>query len=129
MKGELLLDTNAAIALLGNNRAAADRLTVALRAFVPAIVIGELYVGAFRSARVTENVLRIDEVARSNLILDCDAETAKVYGAIEADLRHRGQPLPGNDVWIAALALQHDLTLLTRDAHFAHVASLPIESW
>jgi tRNA(fMet)-specific endonuclease VapC len=40
-----------------------------------------------------------------------------------------GQPIPENDIWIAALARQHELTLVTRDKHFADVESLVVEAW
>jgi tRNA(fMet)-specific endonuclease VapC len=54
----------------------------------------------------------------------CDTETARQHGAVKNKLRLKGRPLPENDVWIAALALQHDLILVTCDAHFQEVESL-----
>jgi tRNA(fMet)-specific endonuclease VapC len=59
----------------------------------------------------------------------CDAETAQQYGEVKNKLRLKGRPLPENDIWIAALALQHDLILVTHDAHFQEVESLRTAAW
>lgn len=62
-------------------------------------------------------------------MLDCDTETAKVYGIIKNALRTKGKPIPENDIWIAAIALQHDVTLVTRDAHFGAIDGLDLQTW
>jgi predicted nucleic acid-binding protein len=54
-------------------------------------------------------------------VLHVDEETTVIYGALDAELRRRGLPIPTNDIWIAALTLQHGLTLYTRDPHFSHL--------
>jgi tRNA(fMet)-specific endonuclease VapC len=74
-------------------------------------------------------VARTEEFATANSVLACDLETARHYGRIKDGLRRKGRPLPENDIWIAALARQHDLTLVSRDAHFADVESLPVKVW
>jgi len=61
--------------------------------------------------------------------LDSDVETTRNYGRIKAQLRKKGKPIPNNDVWIAAIALQYDLTVVTRDKHFDQVDGLKIEKW
>lgn len=48
---------------------------------------------------------------------------------MKATLRTAGKPIPANDLWIAALAIQHDLTLATRDSHFEAVERLEVETW
>lgn len=97
--------------------------------FVPAIVLGELYYGAYKSTRVTENLLKIDEFATTGTILVSDKRTAREYGEIKSRLRAKGRPIPENDIWIAAIAKQHVLTLVTRDAHFGEVDGLAVEGW
>jgi tRNA(fMet)-specific endonuclease VapC len=67
-------------------------------------------------------------VSRSKLLL-CDEQTARQYGRISQQLRKKGRPIPQNDMWIAALALQHGLTLVTRDAHFSHIDGLLLQDW
>jgi len=59
----------------------------------------------------------------------CDTETARKYGAIKTLLREKGQPIPENDIWIAAIAQQHGLTLVTKDVHFDTIGHLRVEKW
>ena len=129
MNGKYLLDTNIVIALFSSDVLVTDHLKDADEIFVPSIVIGELYYGAQKSQRVQENIERIDEFVSENAILICDAETAKMYGLIKDGLRQKGRPIPENDIWIAALGTQHDLTLVSRDGHFEEVETLKLEKW
>ena len=62
-------------------------------------------------------------------MLGCNTDTARRYGEIKNALRMRGRPLPENDIWIAAIVLQHDLTLVTRDEHFNEIESLQVVAW
>ena len=71
----------------------------------------------------------MSELAGRSAVLACDAETAQHYGQIKNRLRAKGRPLPENDIWIAALALQHGLILVSRDAHFNEIAGLSVVAW
>jgi len=62
-------------------------------------------------------------------VLACDTETAREYGQIKNSLRAKGKPIPENDIWIAAIAIQYDLTLVTRDGHFTEIEGLATETW
>lgn len=73
-----------------------------------------------------ENVDRINELSIYNTVLGCSIETAQKYGKIKNNLREKGQPIPENDIWIAAIAQQYDLTLVTNDTHFNVVENLRI---
>lgn len=126
MSGRYLLDTNIVIALFANEEGAKASLANAEEVFVPSIVIGELYFGAQKSERLAANLARIDEFVASNVILGCDTEAARCYGEIKNTLRIKGRLLPENDIWIAAIAIQHSLILMTRDAHFDEVESLEL---
>jgi tRNA(fMet)-specific endonuclease VapC len=88
-----------------------------------------LYYGAYKSRHVNENLERITEFVVRNVVLGCDAQTARSYGVLKDDLRRKGRPLPENDVWIAALAKQHGLVLVSRDRHFAEVTDVQVEVW
>jgi tRNA(fMet)-specific endonuclease VapC len=88
-----------------------------------------LYYGARKSARASTNIERIAELAAAVAVLPCDSETAAVYGELKAVLRSRGTPIPENDLWIAAVARQHALMLVTRDAHFSLIPDLPVDRW
>lgn len=129
VSGRFLLDTNIVIALFADEAIVKDNLAQASEIFIPSIVIGELYYGARKSGRVEANVARVGEIVDGSTILVCDAETARQDGEVKNKLRLKGRPLPENDIWIAALALQHELVLVTRDAHFQEVESLKTKAW
>jgi tRNA(fMet)-specific endonuclease VapC len=129
MSGRFLLDTNIVIALFADEAIVKDNLAQASEVFIPSVVIGELCYGARRSGRIEANLARVDELVASSTIVVCDADTARHYGEVKNKLRLKGRPLPENDVWIAALALQHDLILVTRDAHFQEVENLQTVGW
>jgi tRNA(fMet)-specific endonuclease VapC len=128
MSGKLL-DTNAASAIIDKDPDMQVWLRQDHNTFVPSIVIGELYFGAYKSTRVQSNVTRLEEFIAGNIILNCDAATGDYYGQIKTLLKTKGRPIPENDIWIAAIALQHGLSLVTRDAHFDVVDNLVTESW
>lgn len=129
MSGKCLLDTNIVITLFANETSVKDNLAKTDEVFVPSVVIGELLFGAHKSARTKENLARISEFAASSIVLGCDTETAHYYGEIKNALRLKGHPIPENDIWIAAIALQHGLTLATRDSHFNEIENLKVVVW
>ncbi len=129
MSGRYLLDTNILIALLADEMSVKEKLAQAEEVFIPSIAIGELYYGAWKSQRVQENLARIDELAGESVVLGCGLEVARRYGEIKNALRIKGHPIPENDLWIAAIALEHTLTLVTRDAHFDEVDDLKTVVW
>jgi tRNA(fMet)-specific endonuclease VapC len=124
-----LLDTNAAVALLNNDESMVKFLDTNVNSFLSIITIGELYFGAEKSGRAEANRTKVTALAERYRVLSLDAATAYVYGRIYQQLRKKGRPIPMNDVWIAAIALQHNLTLLTRDEHFEEVDNLPLATW
>jgi tRNA(fMet)-specific endonuclease VapC len=129
MTGKVLLDTNIVIALFADEASVKQQLAIVGEIFIPSIVLGELYYGARKSARAEQNIARIDEFAAGNTVLLCDTTTARQYGVIKAQLQVKGKPIPENDIWIAAIAEQHQLALVTRDSHFQHIDGLVIEQW
>lgn len=129
MNGKFLIDTNIVIALFASDSTVQQHLIKAVEVFTPAIVLGELYYGAYKSYRAKENISRINEFVSKNAVLLCDAATAQWYGQIKAGLRKKGRPIPENDIWIAAIALQYDLILVTRDDHFREIVGLHVEGW
>jgi len=129
MSGRLLLDTNIIIALFAQDDAVIRGLEQASETFVSVVTLGELYYGAHKSAHVAANLARIEDFASEAAVLDCNASTAREYGKVKDQLRAKGCPIPENDIWIAATALQHQLTLVSRDEHFAEVDGLSVEKW
>lgn len=129
MSGKYLLDTNIIIALFANEPNILGHLQMASEVFIPSIVIGKLYFGAYKAIHTLKNIQRINEFVTNNVILGCDTETAYHYGQIKANLRSKGKPLPENDIWIASIAKQHHLILVTRDTHFNEIENLPTNFW
>jgi len=129
MSGRFLLDTSIVIALFAEDTSVEEHLKEAEEVFIPSIVLGELYFGVRKSGRIRQNLRRIDELAISSAVLACDLGTAREYGEIKGALQEKGRPIPENDIWIAAIARQHGLTLVTRDEHFKEVEHLNIEVW
>lgn len=129
MNGRYLLDTNAVIALFANDPGVAQGLATAAEVFVPTIALGELYYGVRKSSRSRENLQRLDEFAAASRVIGCVLETAQRYGALKDALRQRGQPIPENDIWIAAMAQQHGLTLVSREEHFRQIDDLLLQTW
>jgi tRNA(fMet)-specific endonuclease VapC len=128
MNGEFLLDTNIIIRLLARDQTVqrrVDEADIVLSIFA----LGELYYGAQKSLRARENLERINEFAADVAVLCGDIGTAYTFGEIKNELRLKGRMIPVCDLWIAALARQHDLTVVSRDQHFAEVDNLRWEQW
>ena len=124
-----LLDSVAAIARLNEDKAIITLLNTNVLVSIPIIVLGELYAGAEKSGRVAENIKRVDDFARDRDIVLCDEDTAHEYARVSQQLRKKGRPIPQNDMWIAALAIQHNMTLVTRDKHFSQIDGLLLKAW
>ncbi|MDX1925273.1 MAG: type II toxin-antitoxin system VapC family toxin [Pirellulaceae bacterium] len=118
MSGSYLLDTNFVISILNGSQPAIRDISDADAYYVSSTVVGELYYGAFKSTHVNQNLEKIGRFLDCISSLPCDAGTSQIYGSIKAALMRKGKPIPENDLWIAATALQHSLTLATFDAHF-----------
>ena len=97
--------------------------------YLPYVAIGELYFGAYKSSRERANLTQITSLTLDNAIVPSNIETARQYGLVRADLARKGRSIPDNDAWIAAIALQYNFVLVTRDAHFGNVDNLSIERW
>ncbi len=129
MNGKYLLDTNIVIALFRPEAAVVERLGLASEVFLSSNVVGKLYYGSYKSGRMADNVTRLEEFVREMEVLCPDAVTAKFYGQMKQGLKVLGRPIPENDLWIAAIARQYQLTLVSRDQHFVQVQELSVEIW
>ena len=125
----ILLDTNAYTAFLTGNERVLNALAEAETTFLSAIVIGELYAGFCGGNRLKENkALLARFLQKSNVrVLDVTAETGEVFGQIKNELQKAGTPIPLNDIWLAAQAMETGSVIVTFDAHFDQVSGL--RSW
>jgi tRNA(fMet)-specific endonuclease VapC len=128
---QYLLDANAVIALLNDTTSPIARR---IRRYAPrdfgvsAVVIYELYYGAFKSQRVEQNVGRVDALQSS--VLECDQEDARQAGQIRAHLASKGTAIGPDDVFIAGQAKARELTLVTHNTtEFERVPGLKVEDW
>jgi tRNA(fMet)-specific endonuclease VapC len=124
-----LLDTNIIIEVFDSNKEIADKINKLPEFYISSIVLGELYTGVNRVTNKAKHLKQLTDFLKLCTVLDADSTTAKHYGELIAALYKKGKPLPTNDVWIAATALQHNLTLITRDKHFNEIPGLKIKAW
>lgn len=129
MSGERILDTNIVIGFLIDEPAVIRRLDADPEVMIPIVVLGELFYGACKSRHKRENTDRIVRLASEYPILLCDVQTSEFFGQIKQELEAKGRPIPDHDIWVAALARQHKLTVVSRDAHFREVDGLDVEEW
>jgi len=145
-----MLDTNVCIRLMGGNPAIQQRIKMikGTTININVIVAGELLYGAYKSSRVTENLNTIytlfDAVSEIHIV---DTETMNIYGMLKAELVERFGPkdktrlrnfriesigFMDNDLWIASVAIQHDLILVSADTDIMRlngIEGLKIENW
>ncbi len=126
---KFLLDTNIISALLKGGAAIADNIDKADKVYIPIIAVGELYYGASFSTRFQKNIEDIQKVISRYEVISLNEETTAIYGDIKALLRKKGRPIPENDIWIAAIAIQYNLILITRDQHFNEIEEIETTIW
>ena len=129
MAGSVLVDTNVVVAYFRGDKAIYPHFARVTPVYLPWVVLGELHFGAQRAQRRHEQLAFIHDLLTYAVVLFPDQDTTEVYGQVKAELARLGKPIPDNDLWIAAVARQHDLPLATRDAHFAHVPGLKTLAW
>jgi len=122
----LLLDTNAYSDLARGYPPLADRIRRAEEILLSSVVVGELLGGFRRGSRFQENLALLERfLAQPRVrLLPVTWITADRYGRIYAALRRRGRPIPTNDMWIAAQAMETGAELISSDSHFQLVEGL-----
>lgn len=125
----MILDTNALSAFIDGDEAIGPRLAAQSHVAIPVIVLGEFRYGISGSRYRRQYERWLETHLPTFEVLPVADATTLVYARVRASLKKIGRPIPANDAWIAALALQHDLPVLTRDDHFDLVEGLRRESW
>ena len=122
------LDTNAYSDFMRGVEERVRVVQAAARVYLPLFVLGELRAGFAAGSQAGRNAAVLGQFLASRRVelLLPDAETTEHYARLFAHLRGQGTPIPTNDLWIAAQAVQHGLTLCTSDAHFRHLPQLSI---
>jgi tRNA(fMet)-specific endonuclease VapC len=125
----LIVDTNALSAIVDGEPAIAPVIEEAELLAISVITLGEYRFGISQSARRTQHEAWLRENLRRYRIFDITGETSGHYAQLRLALKRAGTPIPSNDLWIAALCRQHNLPLLSRDAHFDRVTGLRRLTW
>ncbi len=125
----LLLDTSAVIELFKGNPLVSSRLEKETTITIPSIVLGELYFGVYRSSNPVKHMQQVKQFIDNCEVFPIDAETAEIYAIVKNNLLKKGKPIPENDIWIAAIAKQCNLFLVTFDKHFFEVDDLKLECY
>lgn len=122
----LALDTNRYTDLCRGDRAVVETVEFADQVWLPFIVVGELRAGFAVGTQGPQNeaILHRFLLKPGVAVLYADEQTTHHYTTVYRQLRKQGTPVPTNDMWIAALVLQHSLTLCDRDAHFDSLPQL-----
>ena len=126
---EVALDTNALSAFADGNDALGAVLMPFRRLALPVTVLGEYRYGLHGSKKKARLEEWLDELLGEVRVLETTARTTAVYARVRHQLRAAGTPIPENDVWIAATAIEHNLPLVTRDNHFKVVEELEVLAW
>jgi tRNA(fMet)-specific endonuclease VapC len=125
----MILDTNALSAFVDGDEAVGDIMRRENRAALPVVVLGEFRYGIAISRHRSDYEAWLEKHLPAFDVLTVTEDTAAVYAALRAALRKAGQAIPANDAWIAALALEHRLPVLSRDEHFDVVRGIRRRGW
>lgn len=96
---------------------------------MPLVALGELWKGALKSADPPKHQAKITALLKIVAVLNPDSATAEQYARASVALETKGQPIPENDLWIVAVALELDMPRTTRDAHFDRIEGLAVIKW
>lgn len=129
MASRRFLDTNTAIYFLNGVESVRREVERHRVLHLPFITAAELLAGAKHSIHRAKDLARYSQFLSECEITYADDRTLEIYSDIKVELRRIGQPIPTNDIWLAAIALQYDAVLVTNDKHFAVVPGLRAENW
>ena len=120
------VDANRLTDLFQGDSKLAEDLGNCAEVWIPLVVLAEILAGFYGGTHHVRNEALLRQfLAKPTVgILLPDRDTAEQYGRLFVQLKRAGTPVPDNDLWIAALALQHDLLLITRDQHFGRIPQL-----
>src|SRR3974390_249305 len=120
------IDTNRLTDLWQGDAELAEWLGTCEEVWIPLIVLGEIKAGFYGGTQQRRNEVLLHRLlAKPTVqILVPGRETAEQYARVFVQLKRAGTPIPDNDLWIAALALEHNLLLITRDRHFEQIPQL-----
>jgi len=130
----VLLDTDLLISFLRDDNEAVKKISNLLERYIilytTSINAAELYFGAFLSSRIQDNMEAVENFLNTIKIIPFELVHSKIYGEIRSDLQKRGEIINEMDIFIAAMAIEKDLPIITRNIkHFEKIMKLKVEIW
>jgi len=125
----VILDTNGLSAMADGDPLLEPILARASELALPVVVLGEYRYGIAQSRNRIRYEKWLKELISNCRVLNVDDATAGEYAILRGELKRGGRPIPANDVWIAALARQHSMPVISRDEHFDSVPKLKRIAW
>ena len=125
----MILDTNAVSAILAGDESIRPVLEAVRSLVIPAVVVGEYRYGMALSRKQSELASAFDQLLRRVTFAPVDDPVTRRYAQVRQALRNAGTPIPENDVWVSATAVQYQLPVLSRDAHFDVVPGVKRVGW
>ncbi len=127
--GSVLVDTSVVVDYFRQDRSLHAKIDQVEDLYLPLVVLGELFYGAHKAKQKDKVLAQVHAFSNACIIILPNETTAELYGRIKGELSTEGRTIPENDVWISAVARQHNLPLATRDRHFSFVAGLTLLDW
>jgi predicted nucleic acid-binding protein len=123
----MLIDTNRYVDFARGDAEAVERIRHAEHLYVPFVVLAELRAGFLCGSRAERNEANLTRFLSASRVetLYPDEQTTHQYARLFRQLRMQATPIPTNDLWTGALAVQHGLHLFARDRHFDHLPQIP----
>lgn len=130
----VLLDTDILIEFLRNDEDAKEKISRLLESYqllsTSSINVAELYFGAYLSENKEENINAVNKLLSKLVIYPFEIIDGKIYGEIRASLKRKGELINELDIFIASIAIEKDITLITRNIkHYEKVHKVQVETW
>ena len=130
----VLLDTDILIGFLRNNEEAVNKISKLLAKhvilFTTSINTAELYFGAYLSEKSQENLKTVEKLTKTINVIPFEFNHSKIYGELRSDLQKKGEIINELDIFIATIAIEKDLPIITRNSkHFERIMKLTVDTW
>ncbi|MFI5144196.1 MAG: type II toxin-antitoxin system VapC family toxin [Ignavibacteria bacterium] len=123
---KIMLDTNTYAKYILGDPAVLAQIIEADKIYLSSVVIGELIAGFLGGSQINKNRDNLNKfISKSTVqVLAVGVETSEIYAELKNDLKRKGTPIPTNDIWIAACAVENGAKLITYDKHFLNIQGL-----
>ena len=121
-----MFDTNIIIDIFLGDSILKAKIKSIKNPIISSVTVGELYYGAYNSNKPLKHIKQIDDFLSICQVVAVEKGTAKIYGEIKTQLRKNGTPIPENDIWLSATAIEKGMILISRDKHLKLVENLEL---